>query len=122
MFVKYNPNPYKSRVGDCVVRAISTALDREWEQVYMELAYKGLEMGDMPSSNAVWGTYLYEEGLDVKVFPFGKYTVKSFAKTHPRGTFVLGTGSHLVAVIDGNYYDTWDSGSEPIIYCFIKEE
>mgnify|MGYP007038282472 FL=1 len=45
------------------------------------------------------------------------YTVREFCKDHPMGTYVLGTGSHVVAVRDGNYFDTWNSGDEvPIIY------
>ena len=123
MFVKYNKNPYGNRVGDCVVRAISTALDREWESVYMDLADKGVEMGDMPSSNAVWGTYLYENGFEVKFVPNfcpDCYTVREFANDHPHGTYVLGTGTHAVAVVSGNYIDVWDSGGEAIIYYFVK--
>lgn len=124
MFVKYNKNPHGTRVGDCVVRAISTALDREWEDVYVDLADKGLEIGDMPSSNVVWGTYLYEQGFDVVTLPNfcpDCYTVKEFARKHPKGTYILGTGSHVVAVIDGNFIDTWNSGDEPVIYYFTKE-
>ena len=26
--------------------------------------------------------------------------------------YLIGTGSHAVAVIDGDYYDSWDSGNE----------
>ena len=37
-------------------------------------------------------------------------TVKSFANTHRNGTYVLRLAHHLVTVVDGFYYDTWDSG------------
>lgn len=124
MFVKYNSNPHKYRVGDCVIRAVSTAIHVEWEQAYIELADLGLEMGDLPSSNHVWGTYLYNKGFDVGFIPNfcpDCYTVKDFAKDHPHGTYVLGTGSHAVAVIDGNYIDSFDSGSFVPIYYFYKE-
>ena len=120
MFIKYNQNPRHSRVGDCVIRAISTALDREWEDVYVDLADKGLEMRDMPSSNSVWGAYLLDEGLEAKMVP-NVTTVRNFARKHPKGTYIVGTGSHVVAVIDGDYIDTWDSGDEVPIYYFVKE-
>ena len=37
MWIKRNENPINNRVGDCVVRAISTALNQEWEKTYTEL-------------------------------------------------------------------------------------
>ena len=49
------------------------------------------------------------------------YTVQDFCIDHPKGTYVLGTGTHAVAVVDGYYYDAWDSGKEIPIYYFSKE-
>jgi len=34
---------------------------------------------------------------------------------------ILATGTHVIAVGDGNYYDTWDSGQEVPIYYWRKE-
>ena len=124
MFQKFNPNPKKSRVGDCVIRAICTAMNMEWRQAYIELADLGLQMGDMPSSNVVWGTYLYEHGFNVVMTPNfcpDCYTIRDFCRDHPNGVYVLGTGTHVVCAIDGIYYDTWDSGAEVVIYYFYKE-
>ena len=125
MFVKYNSNPKEARVGDCVVRAISTALELDWGKVYIDLANLGLKMGDMPSSNHVWGTYLHNKGFDARLlanFCPDCYTVREFAESHPHGTYVLGTGTHAVAVVDGCYIDSWDSGSEVPIYYFARRE
>ena len=64
MFKLYNPNPIKNnRVGDCVVRAISKALDMSWEDVYIELTIQGYLLGDLLSSNGVWGDYLKSKGF-----------------------------------------------------------
>lgn len=123
MFKKYNSNPNKASVGDCVVRAISTALGRNWETVYSDLADLGLAMGDMPSSNHVWGRYLYDQGFKVKFLPYfcpHCYTVREFAEDHPHGTYILGTGTHAVCVKNGTYIDAWDSGSEVPIYYFER--
>ena len=64
-FVKTNPNPHGSYVGDCVIRALSIATGKTWSEVYTELALKGLQMCDMPSSNQVWGAYLKDNGYFV---------------------------------------------------------
>lgn len=76
-------------------------------------------MFDLPSSNAVWGSYLYLQGYD-KHMIFNRrdhiMTVREFAEHHPKGTYLLATGSHVVTVKNGDYYDTWDSGDEIPIY------
>ena len=124
MFIDYNPNPVGRRVGDCSVRAISKALGVDWETAYAMIASNGFAMGDMPSSNSVWGAVLRQNGFKKQAIPNSCpdcYTIRSFAKDNPRGTFVVGTGSHAVAVINGSYYDAFDSGHETPIYYFRKE-
>lgn len=119
-FVQTNPNPKNARVGDCVVRAIAIATNREWEQVYSELAAYGFMMCDMPSSNAVWGQYLKDRGYIMEIIndtcQQGCYTIRDFCEDNQAGTFILGTGGHVVAVVNGDYCDTWDSGNEVPIY------
>ena len=124
MFVFKNPNPAKNLVGDCVIRGIAILTDRSWEYTYMEILVQGYNMYDMPSSNEVWGAYLKSQGYEKKLIPNtcpDCYTIKDFCEDNPEGRFLLATGSHVVAVIDGNYYDTWDSGNEIPVYFFTKE-
>ena len=125
MFVFCNPNPSGSYVGDCVIRAISTADNKSWYETFVELCLQGLMMYDMPSSNRVWNEYLKGQGYKRYIVPSecsGCYTVKNFCNEFFKGTYILGTGSHVIAVINGNYYDTWDSGDESPIYYWTKEE
>jgi len=123
-YLAFNPNPTAARVGDCVIRALSAATGKCWEKVYAELAVTGFMLADMPSSNAVWAKYLEDNGFTRHVIDYcpGCYTVKDFCLVHPEGVYVLGTGTHAVAVIDGNYVDAWDSGDETPIYYFSKGE
>lgn len=121
----FNPNPKNLLVGDCVIRALSVAMDKTWENTYAELTLLGLEMADMPSSNRVWGEYLKEKGWHRHIVPDdcpSCYTVKDFCGEYFRGTYILGTGSHVIAVKDGDYYDTWDSGDEYPVYYWTKGE
>ena len=124
MWQEYNPNPIGIRVGDCVVRAISKVIDQNWETTFVALCLQGLMMCDMPSSNSVWAAYLRHKGFKKRIIPDTYpecYTVKDFCEEHPKGRFVLGTGKHAIAVVDGCYYDAWNSGNETPIYYFEKE-
>ena len=123
-YINYNPNPRRKLVGDCVIRAISKTLNKEWEDTYLEIVMKGYMMYDMPSSNDVWGTYLHENGFKRYVIPDtcpDCYTVNQFCLDNPDLTGILATGTHVIAVCDGNYFDTWDSGDEIPIYYWRKE-
>lgn len=115
MFQEYNPNPVGRRVGDCSVRAISKALDTDWETAYLMLVSNGFSMGDMPSSDSVWGATLRQHGFYRESLPNDCpdcYTAEDFASDHPDGTFVLGFGGHVATCKDGTIYDSWDSSKE----------
>lgn len=108
-FVYTNPNPDENLTGDCVIRAISLVTGKDWETVFVELMVKGFSMHDMPSSNVVWSNYLWDNGFQRKLIPNTCpkcYRVRDFIVDHPYGEFILATGTHVIAVKDGNYYDT----------------
>ena len=50
------------------------------------------------------------------------YSVRRFAEEHPKGRYLLALDGHVVAVVDGHYFDTWDSGDEVPVYYWYKEE
>lgn len=123
-FVFYNPNPKGIRVGDCAVRAVSKAIGRDWTDTYIELCSEGLIFRDMPNSNYVWGMLLKKYGFEEKNLPSvcpNCTTVREFAKTHKNGRYVLACQNHVVCVINGDYYDSFDSGDETVLYFYEKE-
>lgn len=124
MYIKSNPNPDNLMTEDCTIRAISIATDKSWDETYIDVCIKGFVMKRMPSTNSVWAEYLKDQGFSRHIIPDTCphcYTVRDFCGEYFKGTYVLGTGSHAVAVIDGDYYDAWDSGDEVPLYYFTKE-
>lgn len=124
-WIEYNPNPVSRKVGDCAVRAIAKALDTDWENAYIMVTLNGLSMGDMPSSDSVWGAVLRQNGFNRSVIPNNCpdcYTAEDFCKDHPKGVFVLGFGGHVATVKDGMLYDSWDSSNEVPQYFWYRKE
>ena len=91
----------------------------DWETAYAMLASQGFRMYDMPSSNAVIGAVLKEFGFKRNRLDNNCpdcYTIGDFAEDHPLGTYVVGTGNHVVCIEHGNVYDAWDSSMEIPVY------
>ena len=124
-YVYFNNNPRGLNVGDCVIRASSKALNQSWETTYLDLVTVGYDMADMPSSNSVLNSYLRSKGFHKKTIDDlcpSCYSVRNFADEHFKGIYILGMGSHVVCVIDGQYFDSWDSGDEIPLFYYEREE
>ena len=124
MWIRCNPNPLGKTTGDCVVRAIAIATDQSWRRTYRQLCDLGEIHADMPSSNYIWGTYLRQRGARQFLLPESCpecITVRAFCERYPEGVYVIGTGDHAVAVIDGDWYDSWNSEDEiPTYFWRVK--
>lgn len=125
MWRKYNPNPTGRNVGDCSIRAIAKALNTDWETAYTMVSDNGFAMGDMPSSDSVWGSLLRQNGFYRTSIPNSCpecYTAEDFCLDHPYGVFVLGFGGHVATVKDGILYDSYDSSNLiPQYYWYRKD-
>lgn len=112
MWVKCNPNPVGRQTGDCVIRAIAIATGQSWRETYRDLCRIGEIQGDLPNSNMVWEMYLRKRGGEQFLLPESCpecITVRAFCERYPEGVYVIGTGTHTVCTIDGDWYDAWDS-------------
>lgn len=118
-FVYYQPNDndLKDKAGDCQIRALSKALNKTWLETYdqvHEICRKYRRTlpfsGDLDTRKKMPDEFGFDyHGVSNKR---GKKrpTVAGFAKEHPAGTFVLFVANHVVACVDGQYFDTWDCG------------
>lgn len=125
MWRYFQNNPTGRMVGDCAVRAVSVALGVDWETAYDLISAAGYDMGDMPSSDSVWGAVLRQNGFCRSAISNtcpDCYTAAEFAEDHPRGVYVLGFGGHVATVRDGDLFDAWDSSNEIPIYVWYKRK
>lgn len=127
-WVAYDPNPVgNGGTGDCVIRALTKALGKTWYEVYWDLCNLGADMGNWGNGNEVWRGYLRDLGWWQRSIPNtcqSCYTVADFCRDNPHGTFILATGAnggnHAVAVKDGKYFDSWNSGREVPVFYFSR--
>lgn len=125
LWEKFNPNPAGRSVGDCAVRAVSKALGVSWEKAFTMIVANAYQMADMPSSNSVWGSVLFQNGFKRSAIESDCpdcYTAEDFINDHPTGVYVLGFGNHVATVMDGVLYDSWNSSQEIPQYYWSKND
>ena len=105
MYKFYNANALGNSVNDCVVRAISKAQGKTWDETYEELSYIAQEEGILLDD-----VNFVENYLDKRYRRTCHYskTVGEFAKEHKRGTYLITMEGHITTIIDGIIYDTFD--------------
>lgn len=118
-YVYYQPNKkdIKDQVGDCQVRALSKALNLSWVEAFdltiplcRELQTYTIFDGCLEKTKESMRKLGFDyHGISNKRGS-KRPTVDEFTKDHPNGTYICKVANHVVAVVDGKYYDTWDSG------------
>jgi hypothetical protein len=122
----YQPNKkdLKDQYGDCVIRALTKVMDKQWMEVFDELIPYAREMQCMPNSKSAFKPYLEDNGFEYHGISNKKGskrpTVDSFTRDHKEGIYFVNVANHVVAVVDGCYYDTWDSGEKSLYGYWVK--
>lgn len=129
-YVYYQPNAkdIKDEYGDCTIRALSKALNCTWLEAFdktIPILRENQVSNVFDAPVAAKTKFLAELGFTYNGVSNKKGTtrptVDSFAKDHPTGTYILKVARHVVACVDGKYYDTWDSGYKSLYGYFTKE-
>ena len=130
---RYNANNRDANTGDCVKRAISLALDIPYDVVSTELnrIRKELHASTYALTN-VFNTYLERKGYHKYKSEYNTQNVREFCEEHPHGTYLLLVrtslsvrgSNHIVCIIDGDIYDSWDSSRCTVneIYLITKTQ
>ena len=121
----HNANPKNRVTGDCTFRAICTAMEKPWRDVVMEMAEMSCRTGYAINDKKGIERYLEEQGWVKQKQPRKadntKYTGKEFCTELLKRNSKIQRGSdvnriiadigghHIVAVMAGKVWDTWDS-------------
>lgn len=101
-----NINPKKkSNAWDCAIRSISKVLNKSWDDVYKDLSELGFQMKELMNTPKVISLYLSKFGFE-EYIPMGYTSVGYFAADHKSGKYLIGIKNHMIAYINGTFYDT----------------
>ena len=120
----HNENPWKRVTGDCTFRALATAMEKPWKEVVMEMAEMSCRTGYAINDKKGIERYLKEQGWVKHKQPrkqdWKKYTGVEFCEllqsnecdlpVSKRARYIAHIGGHhIVAIVNGQVWDTWDS-------------
>ena len=120
-FHYYNANPKNKLTTDCVIRAIATALEQDYNTTVMEMAEMQCKTGYDDGDKKLYDKYLQSKGWikhdQPRKWDNTKYTGEDWCRElwqNYRATnykrIVANIGSHhVVAIINYKVWDTWDS-------------
>lgn len=123
-YIYFNPNPKGKHVTDCTVRMLCRLENFSWLEAFDRLVDISRREYRMPSSDKNWETILSAFGYRKYMLPPSVpdwYTIRDFCHDHPKGNYAIKTTGHVVAVVDGDYYDSFDSGDKEPMYYLVKE-
>lgn len=102
----YNANANGNYVNDCVIRSISVAENKSWEDTYDELSRiakrNGILLDDVNFVEPLLD-YRYNR---VQTYP--NESVGEFAKRHPYGIYLITMNGHITVCKNSIIYDTFD--------------
>ena len=131
----HNANPKGRITTDCVIRAICVATETPYNQVVIDLAELQCETGYDDGEKKLYSMYLEWKGFKKMKQPRKlngkKFTGKEFCEAlqdnyeytigkTPRIVANIG-GNHIVAIIDAQVWDIWNSTGGCIGNYWIKE-
>ena len=122
---EFNPNPKDRNIGDCTLRSYCAAFGISWDKAFdiaSKIAKENASMIQYMADKILTEEFncVVDEKYNKKsVKGKDRITVNEFAMTHPYGIYILHVPKHQVTVINGEYWDSWDSGDKKIDTVYI---
>lgn len=117
LFTLHNQNPRGEDIDDCVLRSISFAYNKPYDEVHKDFE----EYNMLPERDGKnWyqmryniatliAEYGYKEYYDANSFPHDiDETVADVCRDYPQGTWIVCCPEHLTVVKNGKIYDTFN--------------
>lgn len=124
-FKEYNANPYGENIDDCVIRAVSTALDMNYWDVFDALCEHAGDNRE-PNQCNVFLPWLIKQGYEVREVT-QKITLSKFLNNLHKFNGVEDVNmlcmvnGHLTVIKNGYCLDTWDAGRYRLNFIIVKE-
>jgi len=123
--IEYNANPRDKNEGDCTIRALSLAYDMDYNTVKNELGSIGRQNKSAFNTIDTIRSFIGKHG-NKRFFSeqnINVNTVEQFANQNRHGVYIVfcsnnpkqASSYHLVTIMNGKIYDTWDSGNYYIL-------
>jgi hypothetical protein len=119
-FTYNNANPKNCKTaGDCVIRALALALNKDWDDVFIELSHIAFNAKRAMGDPKLYSLYLNSHGWTKYPQPRKtdnkKVQLKDFCKQcDPNRSYVVSLAGHLTCVKGGKIQDTWDCGDSTV--------
>jgi hypothetical protein len=116
---------FKGTAGDCVVRAISIAMNLDYKTTYKQLAQLNKDFGNAKSARnglnkKVYIPFLEQHGWKWVSAPKFEGR-KAQCSDMPLGIVIARQAGHYVAVINGTPQDTWDCSHKMVYGFWVKK-
>lgn len=111
MYIYYNVNPEGDHIGDCVIRAISLALNINYDKVITLLNEISNQFNCDMLVRDCYGKLL-TEGLNLPMIEATDKTVEEVAEDFKNNILLVRTPGHLTCIKYGDIYDIWDCSEE----------
>lgn len=118
MYKYYNENPLNKYEDDCVIRSISCATNKSWDQVYDYLSDIAQHEGTLFDKKKFVVSYL-DRTYDRLFNIYG--TVGKISAMFPSNILLIAMNSHITCSKYGVVYDTFDCRNKQVEFVWIVE-
>lgn len=124
----FNANPEDKLTGDCVIRAISIATDKTWDETLDNLVELSHKLKSVPNNKDCYIEYLEQNGFIKCKQPRKndntRYRGYEFLDKIKKSDIILfHAGTHHLSVIKNKkIWDTWDCSGECVGNYWIKSK